>query len=150
DQLLHFRRCVLDDVVQDRRNDGLCIDVQIREDVGGGDRVRDVGLTRKALLALVSRRPEFISLLDALHLLGRQVVLQLGNELIDAEGAPSARQETQDGGGVIHGGSRLEFRHRVPFCGRKGRSSKPKRTGQPSGLAPLYLRISGRRRAAGV
>ena len=76
---------VLDHVVQDRGDDGLRIDVQVGEDVGGRDRVRDVGLAREALLALVRGRAEFVGLLDALHLVGREVVLQLGDQLVDAE-----------------------------------------------------------------
>ena len=40
-------RRVLDDVVQDRRDDRLGIEVQVGEDVGDGDRMRDVRLAER-------------------------------------------------------------------------------------------------------
>ena len=66
---------VLDDIVQDGRHDGICIQAQVREDGGRGDRVSDVGLTREALLALVNRGAELGGLADAPDLLGRQVAV---------------------------------------------------------------------------
>ena len=66
-------RRVFDDVVQDGRDDRVGIEVQVGEDVGGGERMRDVGLAREALLALVGVGAELGGLADALDLLGRQV-----------------------------------------------------------------------------
>ena len=63
-------RRVFDDVVQDRRDDGVGIQVQVGEDLRGGERMRDVGLAREALLALVRLGAELGGRADALDLLG--------------------------------------------------------------------------------
>ena len=55
DLVLGDRR-VLDDVVQDRGDHRLGVEVQVGEDVGDRDRVGDVGLAGAALLALVRAR----------------------------------------------------------------------------------------------
>ena len=52
-------RRVLDDVVQDRADDGVGVQVQVGEDLRRGHRMRDVGLARDALLALVGGGAEF-------------------------------------------------------------------------------------------
>ncbi len=42
---------VFDDVVQDGADDGVGIQMQVGEDFRGGQRMRDVGFARQALLA---------------------------------------------------------------------------------------------------
>jgi hypothetical protein len=89
-------RRVLDDVVQDRRDDGLGVHVQVGEHIGRGDGMRDVGLAREALLAAMRGGAEFICLLHPFHLVGWQVVLELRDELADAErAARAAGQQVQ-------------------------------------------------------
>jgi hypothetical protein len=39
--------------MQDGRDDRVGVEMQIRQDLGGRQRMRDVGLTRESLLALV-------------------------------------------------------------------------------------------------
>ena len=80
-------RRVLDDVVQDRRDDRVGIQMQVREDFGGGDRMGDVGLAGDALLALVRGGAELGRLADALHLFGRQV----GSTLASSSLTPGVR-----------------------------------------------------------
>ena len=72
-QLVLRRACVLDDVVQDRRDDRVGVQVKVREDRRGGDRVGDEGFAGVALLAVVRRGAELGRLAYPLHLLGRQV-----------------------------------------------------------------------------
>ena len=61
------------------------VEVQVGEDAGDRDRVRDVGLAAGAVLALVRIGGEFVGLVDALEVGRRQVV-----ELV--ESAPRRRQ----------------------------------------------------------
>ena len=63
-------RRVLDDVVQDRRDDRVGIEVQVGEDLGGRERVRDVRLAAEPLLALVRLGAEFSGRAHALDLSG--------------------------------------------------------------------------------
>ena len=72
-------RRVFDDVVQDRADDGVGIEMQIGQDDGGRDRVRDVGLAGNARLALMRGGAELGGVADALDLLGRQVGRDLGS-----------------------------------------------------------------------
>ncbi len=64
---------VFDDVVQDRRDQRVGVEVQFGQDFGGRHRMGDVGLAAQALLALVGRGAEFGRGAHALDLLGRQV-----------------------------------------------------------------------------
>src|SRR5690606_18126223 len=84
-------RGVFDHVVQDRGDDGRRVHMQIGEDVGDGDRMRDVGLAAQALLALVGLGAEFISVADPVDLRGGQVGLQLVQQLVDPYRASSGR-----------------------------------------------------------
>jgi hypothetical protein len=52
-QLILWRRCVFDDVVQDRRDDRVGVQVEVSENRRGGHGVSDIGLTREAFLAFV-------------------------------------------------------------------------------------------------
>jgi hypothetical protein len=52
-------RRVFDDVVQDRRDDRVGIEMQVREDLRGRERMRDVRLAGEALLAFVRLGAEF-------------------------------------------------------------------------------------------
>ena len=64
---------VLDDVVQDRGDQRIGIEVQVGEDVGDRNGVRDIRLAREPLLALVALGAEFVRLAHPLDLRGRQV-----------------------------------------------------------------------------
>ena len=81
-ELVLGRRRVFDDVVQDRRDDRVRIEAQVREDRGGGDGMGDVGLAGEALLPLVGRGAELGGFADALDLLGRQVGLDVAQQLL--------------------------------------------------------------------
>ena len=101
DLVLRGRR-VLDDVVQDRRDDRRRIQVQVGEDVGDRDRMGDVRLAAQALLAFVGLGAELVGVADAIDLRRRQVGLELVEQLRDADRASSGRQQTQDGRRVVH------------------------------------------------
>ena len=70
-------RGVFDDVVQDRRHQGVGVHAQVRQDVGDRDRVGDVRLARDPLLAVVLFRAEFVGFADPLDLRGREIGLEL-------------------------------------------------------------------------
>ena len=101
-ELLFGDRRVFDDVVQDRRDDGVCVDAQPREDLGRGDGMRDVGFARLALLAAVGLGAEFGGEADAFDLLGRQVGGG-AQQLLEAGGPAGARQEPEQRLRIVHG-----------------------------------------------
>ena len=70
-------RRVLDDVVQDRRDQGVGVQPQVREDVGHRDRVGDVRFARDALLAAMLFGAEFVGFPHPLDLRGREVGFEL-------------------------------------------------------------------------
>ncbi len=80
-QLVLGRRGIFDDVVQNRRDDRIRVEMQIRQDGGGGHRMRDVGLAGEALLAFVGGGAELGGLFDAGDLLGRQIGADRGQQL---------------------------------------------------------------------
>ena len=80
-------RGVFDDVVQNRPDDGVGVEMQVGEDLGRGHRVRDVRLARHALLALVRGGAELGGFPDALHLLVRQVGGNFSQQLLDTRRA---------------------------------------------------------------
>ena len=102
-QLLLGDRRVFDDVVQDRRDDRVGIQVQIREDLRGRERVRDVRLAGEPLLALVRLRAEFRGRADALDLLGRQIGFDAVDQLAQARQSPGTGQKLKERRRVIHG-----------------------------------------------
>ena len=63
--------------MQDRRDQRIRIEMQVGQDVGDGDRMGDVGLTRNALLAFMAQRAELIGIAYPLDLGGWQVGLEL-------------------------------------------------------------------------
>ena len=67
------------------------------------DRMRDVGLARTAPLPVMGVEGEVVRFLDELDLVGRQVGFQLRNELVDADGASSVRQQAAQGRRDVHG-----------------------------------------------
>ena len=70
----HPRFCgrrVFNNIVQDRRHQGVGIESQVGEDVGDRDRVRDVRFARYALLTLMFFRAEVVGFAHPLHLRGR-------------------------------------------------------------------------------
>ena len=95
-------RRVFDDVVQDRRHDGVGVDAQLREDLGGGHRMGDVGLARLASLSAVGLGAELGGEADALDLLGRQVGGG-AQQLLEAGGPAGARQEPEQRLRIVHG-----------------------------------------------
>ena len=97
------RRGVLDDVVQDRGDQRLGVEPQVGEQVGDRDRMGDVGLARAAALALVGLEGEVVGGLDALDVLGRQVALELVDQLVDADGPSSVGQQAAQGRRDVHG-----------------------------------------------
>ena len=71
-------RRVFDDVVQDRADDGVRVEVQIGEDHGRRHRMRDVGFARDPRLALMCCGAKLSGGADALDLFGWQVGRDLG------------------------------------------------------------------------
>src|SRR5688572_3494145 len=100
--LLLERRRVLDHVVEDRCDQRLRIEPQVREQIGDGDRVRYVRLAGAATLALVSLEGEVIRILDAFDLGGREIALELRDELADAYGPSSIWQQAAQGRRDVH------------------------------------------------
>src|SRR6202042_1818173 len=80
------------------------IEVQVRENRRGGDRVCDVGFAREAFLALVGRGAKLGRLTDALNLLRRQVGLDVGDQLLKTGRAPSAGEQSQERRRIVHRG----------------------------------------------
>jgi hypothetical protein len=67
--------------VKDRRNNGIGVEVKIRENRCGGNRVSDIRLTGEALLSFVSRGAKLGGLTDAGNLLGGEVAADRGQQL---------------------------------------------------------------------
>ena len=81
---------VFDDVVQNRADQGVGIEVQVSEDFGRSDRMRDIGLAGEALLALMGDSPELSGVANPLYLIGWQVEGDLGEEFGESRSAPGA------------------------------------------------------------
>ena len=87
---------VFDDVVQDRRDDGVGVDAQTRQNFGCGDRVGNVGFAGIALLAAVGLGAEFCGEANAIDLLGGQVRAGGAQQFLETRGpAGSARQKAE-------------------------------------------------------
>ncbi len=98
---------VLHDVVEDRGHHRLRVEPQVGEQVGDRYRVRDVGLAGAAPLAVMGLEREIVGFLHQLDLVGRQVGLQLRDELVDADGASSIGQQAAQGRRDVHGRRRV-------------------------------------------
>jgi hypothetical protein len=72
---------VLDRVVQQRRHQGLRVEVPLGEDLGDGERVRDVRLAALAILARVRGARDLVGLLDVLDV-PRLEVAEEGRQLL--------------------------------------------------------------------
>ena len=125
-ELFFGDRRVFYDVMQDRCDDGVGIDAQLREDVGGGDRMGDVGLASLAFLATVRLGTELRRLADALDLVGGQVGAGGAQEVLETRGPAGAGQQPEQPVGVIHGvplrgGGRISLRGRTAAHGSPGR-----------------------------
>jgi hypothetical protein len=101
-QLVLRRRGVLDDIVQDRRDDGVGVEVQVGEDGSRRHRVSDEGLAGEAFLSLVNRGAELGGLADASDLLGRQIAAGGRQQLLQPRGASSAGQQSQERRRIVH------------------------------------------------
>ena len=92
-------RRVFDDVVQDGTDDGIGIEMQIGEDLGGRDRMGDIGLAGDACLPLVGGGAELGGVAHALDLLGRQVGRDLASSSLTPGGprfAPGSNPNSED------------------------------------------------------
>ena len=67
--------------MENRRDDRVRVEVQIRQDGGGRHRMCDVGLAGEALLAFVGGGAELGGLFDAGDLLGREIGADRGQQL---------------------------------------------------------------------
>ncbi len=85
-------RGVFDDIVKDGRGDGLRVHMQIRKQVCHRHGVSNIRLAAAAPLAVMSLCAKLISFPDALDLIGRQVGLELIEELSDSYGPSSTWQ----------------------------------------------------------
>ena len=81
-------RRVFDHVVQDRSGNGLRVEMHVGQLLGDGDRVRNVGFTGLAGLALVRRSTELIGAHDHFDLRFRQIALERVEQRPQAEVAP--------------------------------------------------------------
>ena len=72
-QIGNRRFRVFDDIVQDRRGNGLRVHAHVSEDLRDGDRMRNVGLARHSGLSVVGQRAEFVCLKHGFDLLIRHV-----------------------------------------------------------------------------
>ena len=84
------RRRVFDDIVQNRRDDGVGVEVQVSEDVGRRHRMRDVGFAAEAFLSLMCRGAKFCRGANALDLLGGQVAADFAQQLLETRSASGA------------------------------------------------------------
>jgi hypothetical protein len=133
-------RRVLDDVVQDRRDDGVGVEAQLGEDFGGRDGVGDIGLAGLALLAAVGLGAEFGGGADALDLIGRKIGFRRVQQILEARCAPrGAGQETKERLGIVHCDCRGPCRagpRRSAGVSRMGRISLRGRTAARGSRAP--------------
>ena len=86
---------VFDDVVQDRRDQRVGVEVQFGQDFRGRHRMGDVRLAAQALLAQVGGGAEFGRGTHALDLFGRQVGADLAQQVFEARGASRAGKQAQ-------------------------------------------------------
>ena len=80
---------VLDDVVQDRGDDGLRVEVHLGKDARDLQGVVNIGFAGGSVLTVVGLRPEQIGPIDLLDLVGLQVALSEAAEIADEEHACS-------------------------------------------------------------
>ena len=125
-ELFFGDRRVFYDIVEDRCDDGVGIDAQLREDLGGGDRVGDVGFAGLALLAAVRLGAELGGLADALDLVGGKIRLGGAQEVLETRGPAGAGQQPEQPVGVVHGvpdrgAGRISLRGRTGVRGNPGR-----------------------------
>jgi len=97
------RRGVLHHVVEDRGDQRLGIEPEVGKQVGDRHRVGYVRLARAPTLARVGAGGEIVRFLDALDLGRGQVALELRDQLADADGASSVRQQAAQGRRDVHG-----------------------------------------------
>ncbi|MNN56027.1 hypothetical protein D3C81_1709350 [compost metagenome] len=83
DQLILAYILVFHHIMQQRRHDGLGIQLPVGADFGDRDRMRDVWFARHAHLAQMCLIREAIGFLDLLQFGGRQVFGKFGRELRD-------------------------------------------------------------------
>ena len=76
---------VLDDVVQDGRDNGFRIELQLGEDARHRNRVIDIGLAGQAVLTLVRLGTEQVGAVDFLYLVRLQVLLEHTTQITDQE-----------------------------------------------------------------
>jgi hypothetical protein len=93
--------------MQDGRDDGVGIEMQVREDLRRGERMGNIRLTRKALLAFVSLGAELRRLADSRDLLGGQVGFGAVDQLAQARQAPGTGQKLKERRRVVHGARAL-------------------------------------------
>ena len=106
-QLFLGDRRVFDDVVQDGRDDGVGVHVQIRQDLRGRQRVRDVRLAGQALLTFVRLGAELRSLTHPRDMVGGKIGLEAVDELAQPRQSPGAGQELKERRRVVHGARAL-------------------------------------------
>ena len=127
---------VLDDVMEDGRDDGVGVEMQLGEDRRRGHRVGDVGFAAETGLALVRRGAELGGLPDALDLLGRQVGSHRGQQFLQPRcGAPCTGEESQERRRIVHrSGLGVSLQDRT---GGRGRPSiRHPASGPPPAAAP--------------
>ena len=92
-----FFRCrrIFDDVVQNRSNQGVGVEMQFGENFCRRHRMGDIRLAAQAFLSMVCSCAEFCGGAHAFDLLGGQVGRDLGQQIFEARSAPRARQQAQ-------------------------------------------------------
>ena len=85
-------RRVFDDVVQDGRDDGVGVHVQIGQDLRGRQRVRDVRLAGETLLTFVRLGAELGGLTHPRDVVGGKIGLDAVDQLAQARQAPGTGQ----------------------------------------------------------
>ena len=82
--------------MQDGRDDGVGVEMQIRQDLRGRQRVRYVGLAGKPLLAFMGFGAELGRVANAFHLLFGQVGLEAVDQLAQARQTPGTGQKLKE------------------------------------------------------
>ena len=126
DQLLLGDARVLEHVVQQRGLDRVGVELPVGEDLGDGERVRDVGLAAAAELAEVRIVGEAEGVVDLLHVARRQV-------LLDAVGRAWRRSPR-----------RCAVRRPLPSARRPSSAPRPRGARKPR-LRKSRIRSGGRR-----
>ena len=96
-------RRVLDDVMQQRRFDRACVEMQARENLGDGYRVSDIRLAAAPLLSFVRLCAELVRFADARDVGSREVGFESGTSRLKSSVRHTDNTAFEYGSAIVHG-----------------------------------------------